>query len=80
MGYTVELTWLGCKRDRGFDPYALRWLFEQRRWHDRMAAVPKRFRCTVCFVQTAASCDRVRITNNAPTDDARATDREWKGR
>ena len=81
MGYTVELTCPGCQRVRGFDPYALWWLFVQRGWDDRLSAVPKRFRCNGCMLTRCRVIrPTVRITDDPPTDDTlrRPPEREWK--
>lgn len=81
LGYTVELTCPTCGRVRGFDPYALWWLFEQRGWDDRLTRVPRRFRCTPCFIALRRVVRPVlRITDAPPTDDTlrRPDLRTWK--
>ena len=77
MGYTVELSCPGCKRVRGFDPYALWWLFDLRGWDDRLSTVSKRFRCTACLVtKRRVVRPTVCITDDPLTDDT--LEREWK--
>ncbi len=81
LGYTIELTCPVCRHIRGFDPYALWWLFEQRGWDDRLTAVPKRFHCVPCRIASKRKVrPTIRVTNDAPTDDtlARPDERTWK--
>ena len=81
LGYTVELTCPVCRHVRGFDPYALWWLFEQRGWEDRLDRISRRFHCVPrCIAGKRKVRPTVRITDDEPTADAlrRPYERTWK--
>jgi hypothetical protein len=48
QGYALRLVCRGCRRSRILNAHAVWYLFERRRWIDRLGDVPKRFRCADC--------------------------------
>jgi hypothetical protein len=69
-----------CNHVQRLDPYALWWLFEQRRRVDRISEVHKRFHCVPCRIAGDRKVrPRIRVTDNKPTDDTlqRPGERTW---
>lgn len=46
---TLRVTCPRCRRERMLDAVGLWWLFERKRWDDRMRNVPRRLRCEPCW-------------------------------
>lgn len=63
-GWPVQLACRQCTHRAIFDPYALWWLFERRRWSDRLGIVSRRFYCTRC----GHRLPQLAVVDDPPTD------------
>lgn len=63
---TILLTCPACRAERRFDAVALWWLFERKRWDDRLPAAYRRFRCAACSAAGRTVRPRGAITHDRP--------------
>ena len=77
----LRLTCPACRHERVLSGPAVWWLFHQRRWEDYQDQVPRRFRCTRCWIAARRIVrPRVLRTMAPETGDPipLPDEREWK--
>ncbi|AUW59456.1 hypothetical protein C1T17_16530 [Sphingobium sp. SCG-1] len=79
--YTLKPVCGTCGHHALFDPHGLWWLFERKRWDDRLTLAAKRFRCIPCLEKRGQRVRRASLylVKDAPTTLLPLPDeREWK--
>lgn len=81
--YAVRVTCGRCGHSAVFDPHALWWLFERKRWNDSLPAAARRFACMDCRShgrREPKGLAGISLVDDQPTttDLPLPPEREWK--
>ncbi|SNT20889.1 hypothetical protein SAMN06295912_1598 [Sphingomonas laterariae] len=80
--FNIRVVCPSCRRVRIFQGHQLWWLFERRRWNDRLEEVPRRLSCSRCWVADHRKVRPIRVSlvKDLPTGDELPwpDERAWK--